>query len=90
MADSGGSCSSEPASGSEEPVHGQNNEALAAEPLIIGQPGQEEEKTLTDHLNKKLLESFLTRLDSGNMQLPQGARAADPVELEEDDDFETD
>ena len=48
---------------------------------------QEEERTLTDHLNKKLLESFLARLDSGNMQLPPGARGSDPVE-EEDDDFE--
>ena len=47
----------------------------------------EEERTLTDHLNKRLLESFLARLDSGSMQLPPGARATDPVE-EDCDDFE--
>lgn len=36
-------------------------------------PPQEQEKTLTDHLNKKLLESFLNRLDTGQMNLPPGA-----------------
>ena len=50
------------------------------------EPQQEEERTLTDHLNKKLLESFLERLDSGSMQLPPGARGADPPE--EEDDFD--
>ncbi len=33
----------------------------------------EQERTLTDHLNKKLLESFLSRLDSGNIQFPQAS-----------------
>ncbi len=33
----------------------------------------EQEKTLTDHLNKRLLESFLSRLDSGNIKLPQAS-----------------
>lgn len=33
----------------------------------------EEERNLTDHLNKRLLESFLTRLDSGAMQFPQAS-----------------
>lgn len=33
---------------------------------------QEQEKTLTDHLNKRLLESFLSRLDSGRADLPPG------------------
>lgn len=37
-----------------------------------GQPedGQREDRTLTDHLNKKLLESFLARLKDGSMQCP--------------------
>ena len=62
-------------------------------PLVNGVVGeeveqvQEEERTLTDHLNKRLLESFLARLESGSMQLPPGARATDPVE-EDSDDFE--
>ena len=37
---------------------------------------QEREITLTDHLNKKLLQSFLTRLDAGRMDLPPGIGAA--------------
>ena len=49
---------------------------------------QEEERTLTDHLNKRLLESFLARLDSGSMQLPPGARGADPPEEEDVQEFE--
>ena len=36
-------------------------------------PPQEQEKTLTDHLNKRLLESFLNRLDMGRVDLPPGA-----------------
>lgn len=36
-------------------------------------PPQEQEKTLTDHLNRKLLESFLDRLDNGRIDLPPGA-----------------
>ena len=49
---------------------------------------QEEERTLTDHLNKRLLESFLARLDSGSMQLPPGARGSDPPEEEDVEEFE--
>ena len=37
-------------------------------------PSQEQEKTLTDHLNKRLLESFLNRLDTGGVELPPGAQ----------------
>lgn len=58
-------------------------------PLVNGEgeepEPQEEERTLTDHLNKKLLESFLARLDSGSMQLPPGARGNDLPEEEEND-----
>lgn len=46
---------------------------------------REEERTLTDHLNKRLLESFLARLDSGSMELPPGVRGSDPPEEEEED-----
>ena len=49
---------------------------------------QEEERTLTDHLNKRLLESFLARLDSGSMQVPPGARGSDPPEEEDMEEFE--
>ena len=66
----------------QEPPVPVNGEVGAGEP----EPQQEEERTLTDHLNKKLLESFLARLDSGSMQLPPGARGADPPE--EEDDFD--
>ena len=45
-------------------------------------PPQEQEKTLTDHLNKRLLESFLNRLDTGGMELPPGAQRH-PEENEE-------
>lgn len=31
---------------------------------------KEEERTLTDHLNKKLLESFLARMDAGTTGFP--------------------
>ena len=46
---------------------------------------QEEERTLTDHLNKKLLSSFLRKLDSGAVQFPAGVH--DPAAEEEEDDF---
>lgn len=62
-------------------VGGENAVDLEPEP-------QEEERTLTDHLNKRLLESFLARLDSGSMQLPPGARGADPPEEEDVQEFE--
>ena len=44
---------------------------------------KEQEKTLTDHLNKRLLESFLGRLDAGGMGLPQGAVGHVPEEKED-------
>ena len=56
-----------------------------------GEPAEEqpeEEKTLTDHLNKKLLESFLTRLESGGEGLPSTAAgvADNQGQLEADED----
>lgn len=36
-----------------------------------GDPKREEERTLTDHLNKKLLESFKQRLADGTIPLQQ-------------------
>ena len=43
-----------------------------------------EERTLTDHLNKKLLESFLNRLDDGTITFPDVSQR----NLEEENDFE--
>ena len=46
-----------------------------AQPEVNGDQQEaepEEERTLTDHLNKKLLESFLNELDSGDVQFPPG------------------
>ena len=39
-------------------------------PLDNPQTPKEEERTLTDHLNKKLLESFLARMDAGTTGFP--------------------
>ena len=47
---------------------------------------QPEERTLTDHLNKKLLESFMSKLESGGLELPPGAQG--PMEEEGEDDQE--
>ncbi len=57
---------------SEEPMQ---TEEVPTQPREIveaeeDEPRPEEERNLTDHLNKRLLESFLTRLDSGAMQFP--------------------
>lgn len=46
------------------------------------EPKPEHERTLTDHLNKKLLESFLSRLDTGSMTFPDQTNSEQ--ELEED------
>ncbi len=49
-------------------------------------PQPEVEKTLTDHLNKKLLESFLGKLDSGVIQFPPGAHNPEEAESDEFED----
>lgn len=49
------------------------------------EPDTEEERTLTDHLNKKLLQAFLQRIESGTMQLPEGAQGTVEEENEFDD-----
>lgn len=46
---------------------------------------EEKEKTLTDHLNKKLLESFLQRVDQG--EFDQFISASDPNGDSEDDEW---
>ena len=51
-------------------------------------PPQEQEKTLTDHLNKRLLASFLNRLDNGQVDLPAGA-SGPPREENEWEDTES-
>lgn len=48
-----------------------------------------EERTLTDHLNKKLLESFLNRLDEGEVQVPHSNQSSNGTTEESDDaDFD--
>ena len=69
------------------------NKASSSQPQAVGgsiptedeqEPEPEHERTLTDHLNKKLLESFLSRLDTGNMTFPDQTK--NEQELEEDFD----
>ena len=47
---------------------------------------KEEDRTLTDHLNKKLLQSFLARLEDGSMQFPAGDEEQNGEEEWEDKD----
>ncbi len=50
---------------------------------------KEEERTLTDHLNKKLLESFLSRIDAGTtgfQNLPQTPPTQDEEESNQEFD----
>lgn len=51
--------------------------------------GKEEERTLTDHLNKKLLESFLSRMDAGTTGFPNLPQSPPKEQVEEnEDDFD--
>ena len=52
------------------------------------QPAEEKEPTLTDHLNKRLLESFFKRLEDGSFQVPANATSATRPAPEESNDFE--
>lgn len=70
---------------SDSGIESENNGDGAAEPvdlnMVPAEPqSQEQEKSLTDHLNKKLLESFLNRLDTGRVDLPSGAGGASQEE----------
>ena len=52
-----------------------------------GSENQEDERTLTDHLNKKLLQSFLARMESGIQVIPPLPHPAQPqVEEQNFDD----
>ena len=83
-----------PNPGSQESEENQSEEAANVDVVQQGPPGPqaipepepepEVEKTLTDHLNKKLLQSFMQRLESGNMQFPQGVQEP----MEEEGEFE--
>ena len=49
---------------------------------------KEEERTLTDHLNKKLLQSFLARVDSGAQVIPHSALPQErEIQEEEEQNF---
>lgn len=55
-------------------------------PVDNPEPEKEEERTLTDHLNKKLLESLLSRMDAGTTQFklpPQQAQDQEPQDRED-------
>jgi len=45
----------------------------------------EEERTLTDHLNKKLLQSFLDRMDAGTASIPNMPDSKDDDDPEKQD-----
>lgn len=51
-------------------------------------PGKEEEKTLTDHLNKKLAESFLSRMDAGTTGFPNLPQPPPKQVEDENHDFD--
>lgn len=52
-------------------------------PALVEDAPKEEERTLTDHLNKKLLESFLSRMEEGTTGF---SRIPPPPEDNEEDD----
>lgn len=65
----------------EVPVVELNGEHAAELQAADEEPAEEErERTLTDHLNRKLLESFLNRLESGDMNFPPGTEGAQDEE----------
>ena len=53
-------------------------------PVDNPEPEKEEERTLTDHLNKKLLESFLSRIDAGTTGFKLPPQQAQEPEDSED------
>ncbi len=57
--------------GPAEPMQTEESLTQPAASVEVEEPKAEEERNLTDHLNKRLLESFLSRLDSGAVQFPQ-------------------
>lgn len=48
----------------------------------------QEEKTLTDHLNKRLLEAFRNRLDEGTVSVPSTNRSSSDNSEEDEADFD--
>ncbi|KAK7889826.1 hypothetical protein WMY93_025386 [Mugilogobius chulae] len=65
-----------------------NHEAAQAEEeagrcVVPPEPRREEERTLTDHLNKRLLSSFLEKLNERDLALP-GVRHLDCAVADED------
>lgn len=53
-------------------------------PVDNPEPEKEEERTLTDHLNKKLLKSFLSRMDAGTTGFKLPPQQAQEPENKED------
>lgn len=50
---------------------------------------QQEERTLTDHLNKRLLQSFLNRLEEGSVAVPSNTSSNEEKEDSNEFDDET-
>ena len=51
------------------------HENASESPLEPEQSSEQREPTLTDRLNKRLLESFLTRLEQGSFEVPSTAHS---------------
>lgn len=71
-------------------INGNSSEDEALSSTVNSDAPQEEEKTLTDHLNKRLLESFLSRLQEGAVRFPPNASPQPPPDNEQEDSFDTD
>ena len=69
----------------EKPIE---REAADTMPIDNPQTAKEEERTLTDHLNKKLLESFLARMDAGTTGFPNLPQAQPHTVEDEASDFD--
>ena len=52
--------------------------------------GKEEERTLTDHLNKRLLESFLARMEAGTTGFPHLPQSQSKEEEQDENEQEFD
>lgn len=56
-------------------------------PPVEGEPQQVRELSQTDRLNKKLLQSFLERINQPNSQFTQSSAAIANAQEEQEDDF---
>lgn len=64
------------------------NDKMPVDNPELENPRKEEERTLTDHLNKKLLESFLSRIDAGTTGFPNLPPQTPPSQAQAEQDHE--